>query len=297
MKIFASLILLLSTCTAHVFAQRNFVNDTLHYQENVQIYDIDFFGLERTLNWDTISQLSPLNKVVLKFHNYTLAPIEVKKLSGNGEVISWNAPSKKTTIPPNGTYDIILNYEFISGYFESDFNLKFKHLAKRHRINFKTFGVAQEINKTDENGKKQGKWIELNDEGRVKRLQHYQNGVPTTNLRYHYYDNGKIRLKMDLFNHVDTYYYESGEKHFEMTPSSKKVYYLTGVIKSLETEKRRVSYDQDGNFIGKYSQYTSKVLNEYEMLMEESFYPNGYLKKETFANGSFRYHNSDIASL
>ncbi len=294
MKIFASLILLLSTCTTHVFAQRNFVNDTLHYQENVQIYDIDFFGLERTLNWDTISQLSPLNKVVLKFHNYTLAPIEVKKLSGKGEVVSWSAPSRKITIPPNGTYDIIVNYEFIAGNFESDFNLKFKHLGDRHRIDFKTFGVAQEINRTDENGKKQGKWIELNAEGRVKRLQFYQNGVPTTNLRYHYYDNGNIRLKMDLYNHVDTYYNETGEKYYEMRPDSKTVYYLTGVVRSLETEKKLILYNQEGRQLNSRNQYTSKVLNEYEMLMEESFYPNGYLKKETFASGKIIHYSEQV---
>lgn len=294
MKLFASLILLFSTCTAHVFAQRNFVNDTLHYQENVHVYDIDFFGVERTLNWDTISQLSPLNQVVLKFHNHTLAPIEVKKLSGKGEVVSWSSPSRKITIPPNGTYDIRVSYEFAIGNFESDFNLKFKHLGERHHVDFKTFGVVQEINKTDENGKKQGKWIELNEEGLVKQLQHYQNGVSIKNLRYHYYANGNVRLKMDFFNHIDTYYYESGEKQIEVTPTSKTVYYLTGVVRSLETEKRYVTYNQEGGQLSFRNQYTSKVLNEYEMLMEESFYPNGFLKKEVFANGKVIHYSEQV---
>ncbi|NOQ71938.1 MAG: TonB family protein [Crocinitomix sp.] len=296
MKYLIALFLFLSAGATQLFAQNDFTNDTLHYEEGTSVHNIDFFGLERTLNWDTIYQNSQLNKVVLKFHNHTNTPIEIKKFSSAEEVVVWGVSNEKMSIPPNGVFEVNVSHNFKHGDFQSNFNIKFKHLGKKHLLTFHTFGFAEgNINGFNTDGKKQGKWLDINAEGYLKQLYVYENGELHKNVRYFYFPTGKIRLKMDLLNHLDTYYLETGEIEFEMRPDSRIDYFKSGVVKSIETDRNVFSYNEEGNQIKSRKQHLSKALKEYQMLLEESSYPNGNIEKQTYANGKQFHYSEQVA--
>lgn len=294
MKLLLINIYLLLQCATAVIAQENFNRDTLFYKQGVYEYNIDFFGLERTLNWDTISKLSSINEVELKFYNNTLTPIEIKKTSKDGQVISWRFPEDKVTIPPGDSYDIRANYSFIEGAFQSRINLRFKHLGKRHQLTLKTFGISEQVNDFNSDGNKHGKWIENHSDGRLKKLQRYGDGILYEANEYHYYAAGNLRLKMDEINHLHTYYFETGEKNYEMRPQSRTDYYQTGIVKQVETEKQVSFYDQSGELDGTKEQRKSTVLNDYEMLMEVKYHPNGLIKMQSYANGKQFFYSENI---
>jgi TonB family protein len=277
-----------------VFGQENFNRDTLFYHSRVQVYEIDFFGLERVLHWDTISKISGIEQVVLNFKNKTLAPIEVKKYSEKGRVISWRFQEGKVTIPPGGTYKVSANYNFIEGEFQSDLNIRFKHLGKRHELGLHTYGVAEQVNELNAAGNKQGRWIEVRQNGQVKREELYSDGALIKAMEYHFYSNGNLRLQMDENNHVHTYYLETGERDFEMRPNSRTDYYPSGSIKSVETHKEIVYNDENGKYLRRKRQFKSKVLNDYKMLIEEEFFPNGNLKMQNYSNGEQFFYANDI---
>ncbi len=74
-------------------------------------------------------------------------------------------------------------------------------------------GVSQEMNKTDANGLKQGKWQKLHQNGRIRYQGQFKDGEPYGLFQY-FYDNGKLQATNNhlgdgtVANHV---YHKNGK--------------------------------------------------------------------------------------
>ncbi len=80
---------------------------------------------------------------------------------------------------------------------------------------FMLFGLvafAQEGNKTDAKGQKQGEWKKYHTNGMLRYVGSFKNDKPLGEFKY-YYDTGKIQSKMDHKEAVSYFiaYYKTGE--------------------------------------------------------------------------------------
>jgi len=108
-------------------------------------------------------------------------------------------------------------------------------------------GRSQDINKTNSNGKKQGKWIENYESSSKKRYEgQFDNGTPYGQFIF-WYENGRKRAIMNYSQNGiiarTTYFFDDGKKMGEGKYINKEkdsvwVYYDDGMISYRETYKK-----------------------------------------------------------
>jgi len=153
---------------------------------------------------------------------------------------------------------------------------------------------AQEDNKTDAKGQKQGEWKKYHKNGMLRYVGEFKNDKPIGEFKY-YYDTGKIQSKMDHKGAVSYFiaYYQTSEvkavgKYINQKRDSVWSFYdIDGYKKSSEFYikglKNRTSYAYYPN--GQIAE-EKEFFNDFENGKWNSYYDDGKKKMEaTYENG------------
>ena len=138
---------------------------------------------------------------------------------------------------------------------------------------------AQETNKTDAKGKKQGVWKKYHENGMLRYTGTFKDDKPVGAFKY-YYDTGELQVEMK----------HSGETSYST------VYYLSGAVKGKGKYVNQLKdstwtyYDEDGN---------KRAIENYSMGKRdkkwETYFPDGKLAeekmwKDDFENGKWKQY-------
>lgn len=147
------------------------------------------------------------------------------------------------------------------------------------------------VNQTDENGLKQGRWIEKDKHGQIKYKGQFKNDVPYGEFTY-YYQNGKVKAISNIFNKGQCSYTKTFHKNGNLLAEGKYVdrekdsiwnYYANDKNKRLVSVEEYKNNKKHGTWKNFYSNGN---------IAEEVTYVNGVKEgiwKQYFEDGSIKF--------
>lgn len=299
------------------------VDTTLIYQEGNYEYDVNLSQLA-VFEFGTVHPKSDLSRVILILHNDSKDTLFVKKIKQEGMLFTWRYhPFEKNA--PRDAVELRIDFEKNSfttfnnrfefshrlGRTKSFFSLKTSRSMRKGNV-LRTFAMppkiqvmriendslspirynGEKVNKTNKQGFKEGKWVFFYTDGTVKKIATYFNGYEVGEL-FTYYPAGNLKTHKNYDKHIDLYYAEEGSLFVRVVPDSLIYYYPSGKIEQLNIKDRVYFFEETGSQTYSPQNRHKQSLNDYEMVLETTFYENGNLRERQYSNGRTFYYSQN----